>query len=534
MEKKIDWFKNALVYQIYPLSFMDSNNDGIGDINGIRLKLDYLKNLGVDVIWLSPVYESPMKDNGYDISDYYKINPMFGTLDDLKQLLDEVHSKDMKLIMDLVVNHTSDQHVWFKDAINNPNSKYRDYYIWSKKPNDISSVFSGPAWTLDEKSQEYYFHLFAKEQPDLNWQNKALREEIYKMINYWLDLGFDGFRLDVIDLIGKDIKNKLVADGPFLEEYLKEMYETCFKGRDIMAVGETPALSVKRAKELTTIPKNYLDMVFQFSHIALDEIPGKSKWHLKTLDLVELKYLFQDIQNTFKEGGWTSLFWSNHDQVRAVSRYGDETNYPYESATMLITVLNGLKGTSFVYQGEELGMTGINFESIEDYKDIESINMYNEYIELGYSKDWILNALKKKSRDNSRTPMQWDNSKYAGFSKVEPWLKVNSNYLKINAENQINNKESIYNYFKNFFKLRKEKEVFLNGETNFIEIDSPYLFIYNRTNENTKLLIIGNYNNKETKHNIDLSNYRLLLSNYKDEVLNELPPYYVGIYEEVL
>src|SRR5690554_884334 len=534
MEEKINWWKNSAIYQIYPLSFNDSNNDGIGDINGIREKLDYLKNLGVDVIWFSPIYESPMVDNGYDISDYYKINPIFGTIEDFKNLLNEVHEKGMRLIMDLVVNHTSNEHVWFKEALSNPNSKYRDYYIWRDKPSDINSVFSGPAWTFDKMSNQYYFHLFAKEQPDLNWQNEDLRKEIYQMINYWLDFGIDGFRLDVIDLIGKNIDNKQVADGPFLEKHLKEMYDNCFRDRDVMTVGETPALSVDRAKELTTYPKNYLDMVFQFSHIALDEVKGKSKWHKKMLDLVELKELFQSIQNTFKTSGWTSLFWSNHDQPRAVSRYGDE-NYNYESATMLMTVLYGLKGTPFIYQGEELGMTGIKFDSINQYKDVESINMYNEYLNLGYDEKWILDALHTKSRDNSRTPMQWDNSKYAGFSKVKPWIEVNENYKNINAQNQLNDKNSVYNYFKKFFELRKNYQTFIDAEAKFVEIKSKNIFAYQRLYKNKNILIIGNFNNKPNELTIDIENYTLLLTNYENKkIKNILPPYWVGVFMEEL
>lgn len=534
MEKNIKWWKNALVYQIYPLSFKDSNNDGIGDINGIRSKLTYLKDLGVDVIWLSPIYQSPMDDNGYDISDYYSINPIFGTMDDFQKLLDEVHSLDMKLIMDLVVNHTSNEHVWFKEAINNPESKYRDYYIWSKKPNDIKSVFSGPAWTLDEKSNEYYFHLFSKTQPDLNWENENLRKEIYKMINYWLDLGIDGFRLDVIDLIGKNISTNQIADGPYLEKHLKEMYETCFKGRNIMTVGETPALTVKRAKELTTYPKNYLDMVFQFSHIALDEDITKGKWHLKDLNIVELKKLFQEIQNEFENEGWTSLFWSNHDQPRAVSRYGDDNKYWYESATMLFTILYGMKGTSFVYQGEEIGMTKADFTKIEQYKDIETINMYNEYLSMGYDKDWIMRSLKAKSRDNSRTPFQWSSDNYAGFSNVQPWLNVNSNYLNINALSQIKDEKSIYTYVKEFFKYRKENDIFSKGKTNFINIESNYLYMYERVYKNEKILIVANYSSDENILNYDLSKYKLIMSNYEKNINEKLPPYYVGVYKEDL
>ncbi|VEU81207.1 alpha-glucosidase [Haploplasma axanthum] len=532
---KKNWWKDSLIYQIYPLSFKDSNGDGIGDINGITSELDYLKYLGVDVIWLSPIYESPMDDNGYDISNYYKINPMFGNMDDFKKLLDTVHEKGMKLIMDLVVNHTSDEHVWFKEAVNNPESKYRDYYIWRKEPSDIQSVFSGPAWEYEPKSMEYYFHLFSKKQPDLNWENEELREEIYKMINYWLDLGIDGFRLDVIDLIGKDIDKKQLADGPYLEERLKEMYNKCFKGRDIMTVGETPGISIKRAQELTAYPTNYLDMVFQFSHISLDEEQGKGKWFLKDLDLKELKTVFENIQDTFKTSGWTSLFWSNHDQPRAVSRYGNDTKYHNESAKMLFTVLYSLKGTAFVYQGEEIGMTSIKFDSIDEYKDIETINMYNEYKKLGFNDEWIFKSIYKKSRDNSRTPIQWDNTINGGFTNGTPWIKVNDNYKDINVKNEINDSNSILNYVKKYFEIRKKNEVFLKGDTIFSDVNSDWLFTYKRIFNDKELIIVANFSSNIEKYEFkDYNKYRVLITNYDDYNIsrnNALPPYFVGIYE---
>lgn len=533
--EKVNWWKKALVYQIYPLSFKDSNSDGIGDLNGITSKLDYLKTIGVDVIWLSPVYKSPMDDNGYDISDYYQINEIFGTMDDFKNLLKNTHQRGMKLIMDLVVNHTSDEHVWFKDAISNKNSKYRDYYIWSKKPNEIESVFSGSAWTYDDKSNEYYFHLFSKKQPDLNWNNKELRQEIYKMINYWLDLGIDGFRLDVIDLIGKDINQKRLADGPFLEDHLKEMYDTCFKGRDIMTVGETPGISIERAMELSNKPKNYLDMVFQFSHISLDEEAGKGKWFLKELDKRDLKNVFEKIQNIFKDNGWTSLFWSNHDQPRAVSRYGNDKLYRNKSAKMLHTLLYSLKGTSFVYQGEEIGMTSIYFDDIKDYRDVESVNMYNDFIGRGYSKDFIINSLKVKSRDNSRTPIQWNTTSYAGFSDKEPWIKVNSNYREINVENEFIDKDSILNYFINFFKIRKNSETLILGDTKFIDTLNNDVISYKREYKNNEIVVFANFSEVENDYIFEeFENYKLVITNYelfKINKINKLPPYYVGVYE---
>ncbi|MDY0276667.1 MAG: alpha-glucosidase [Acholeplasma sp.] len=533
--EKTKWWKKALVYQIYPLSFMDSNEDGIGDIRGIISQLDYLKNLGVDVIWLSPIYNSPMEDNGYDISDYYNINPIFGSMDDFKELLSQVHKRKMRIIMDLVVNHTSNEHIWFKEALKDKNSKYRDYYIWDKNPNDIVSVFSGSAWEYDQQSGEYYFHLFSKGQPDLNWNNESLRYEIYKMINFWLDLGVDGFRLDVIDLIGKDVEKMMLADGPFLEKHLLEMYDNCFRGRDIMTVGETPGISIERAKELTTYPKNYLDMVFQFSHVSLDEEKGKDKWHYKKIDFSELKKVFAKSQHVFKHEGWNSLFWSNHDQVRAVSRYGSE-KYWNKSAKMLMVILYGMKGTPYVYQGEELGMTGIKLDKIDEYKDVETINMYRDFISRGYGHDWIMEAIYKKGRDNSRTPIQWDDSINGGFSKVKPWIKVNENFKSINAKEQLRDVNSVYNFVKRFFKLRKENEVFTFGDCNFLNLDETWLFEYKRVFNNQEIIVVANFSdenqyletNKYKKYNIMISNYNKLDN---DSIV---PPYWVAVYERGL
>jgi len=530
MEKKIKWFNQAVVYQIYPLSFKDSNDDGIGDINGITSKLSYIKSLGVDVIWLSPVYQSPMKDNGYDISDYKKINPIFGNMNDLKNLIKNTHAKGMKIIMDLVINHTSDQHSWFKKSQQN-DLAYRDYYIWRDEPTDVSSIFGGSAWTYCEKRKQYYFHLFAKEQPDLNWHNPKLRNELYQMINEWLSLGIDGFRLDVIDLIGKDVDDKKFANGPYLKKYLKELYTACFAGKDIMTVGEMPGISIERASELTNEHEPYLNMAFQFSHISLDEIKGQGKWALKDLDLIELKQTFNHVQQTFYKKGWNALFLSNHDQPRVLFRYGSK-KYPQASAKMLATMIYGMQGTPFIYQGEEIGMTGIAFKDINNYQDIETKQIYDILIKKGFKHQDIMRSIHKKSRDNSRTPFQWDESTYGGFSRHKPWLQVNENYKSINAKNNIENENSVFHYYKKLLKLRKEHDVFTYGDFQILELDNPNHFSYYRTFEDEKYLVICSFSEKEQPFNFSHQKFRVLISNYNDidfEYRQTIPPYYAGI-----
>jgi oligo-1,6-glucosidase len=531
MEKKIEWWKNAIVYQIYPLSFKDSNHDGIGDLNGINSKLDYIKNLGIDVIWLSPVYQSPMDDNGYDISDYKRINPIFGTMEDMENLVSNIHKNGMKIIMDLVVNHTSDEHQWFIEAKKSKDNPYRDYYIWRDQPNQIQSVFSGPAWTYDEATKQYYFHLFSNKQPDLNWHNPKLRLEIYQMINEWLDKGIDGFRLDVIDLIGKDIDSMSLSDGPYLNQYLQEMHDHCFKNRDILTVGEMPGLSIERASEITNQKNPLLSMIFQFSHISLDEIPGQGKWALKKLDLVEFKNVFNKLQQTLFEKGWNSLFLTNHDQPRAVSRFGN-LSFRKKSSKMLATVLYGMQGTPYVFQGEEIGMTGVQFE-LSQYKDIETLNMYRDHLQKGYKHDDIMTSIYAKGRDNSRTPFQWDDTQNAGFSDVQPWIDINPNYKELNAKKDLAEKDSIYNYFKELFTIRKKYRIFDQGTFELIYPSHHELFIYLRKTKNESILVIGSFS--ENRIEIDLSEY----SQYQCLITNEtpidlkqtvIPPYYCAIY----
>lgn len=522
------WFEQAVVYQIYPMSFNDSNGDGIGDIPGIIEKLDYLKELGVDVIWLSPVYQSPMDDNGYDISDYYAIHPMFGTMDDFKRLLDEAHKRGLRIIMDLVVNHTSDEHVWFKEALKGKDNPYRDYYIWRQPnpdgsaPNDILSVFSGPAWQYDEASGEYYFHMFSKRQPDLNWQNPELREEIYRMINWWLDLGIDGFRLDVIDHIGKDVDQKIIVDGPYLYDYLDEMYERCFKGRDILTVGETPGSTVEMARRLTNKERPILSMIFNFQHIGLDEIPGQGKWALKPLDLRDLKRVFTNWQVELHDLGWNSLYWSNHDQPRIISRWGDASTEEnrVRSGKMLATLLHMMEGTPYIYQGEEIGMTNVKFPELSDYRDIETLNMYKEKREQGWTHDQIMTSIYAKGRDNARTPMQWDDSENAGFTTGTPWMKVNPNYKNINVKQALADKNSLFYYYQQLIQIRKQERVIQVGTFELLEEDHPQLFMYRRHHANEHLLVICNFVGEEVNVTIEDHDYEMLISNYEDVTIN--------------
>ncbi len=427
MERK--WWHSSVVYQIYPRSFKDSNGDGIGDIKGIIEKLDYLKELGIDVIWLSPVYKSPNDDNGYDISDYYDIMDEFGTMEDMDNLLEEANKRGIKILMDLVVNHTSDEHKWFVEAKKSKDNEYRDYYIWrkpvnGKEPNELISTFSGSAWELDEASGEYYLHLFSKKQPDLNWENEKVRKEVWEMMNFWIDKGIGGFRMDVIDLVGKVPDEMIKENGPKLHEYLQEMNRNSFGKHDLLTVGETWGATPEIAKLYSNPARNELSMVFQFEHISLDKIPGKNKWDLKELDLRDLKRVFSKWQTELDGEGWNSLFWNNHDLPRIVSRWGNDKEYRVQSAKMLGTLLHGLKGTPYIYQGEEIGMTNIKFDTIEEYNDIEIRNMYKERIARGFTHEEIMESIYAKGRDNARTPVQWDNTENAGFTTGKPWLKM--------------------------------------------------------------------------------------------------------------
>ena len=529
MKKK--WWHNSVVYQIYPKSFCDSNNDGIGDLNGIISKLDYLKNLGIDVIWLSPVYKSPNDDNGYDISDYYDIMDEFGTMEDMDRLLKEANNRNIKILMDLVVNHTSSEHKWFKEAIKNKDSKYRDYYIFRKPldgdvPNGLESCFGGSAWEMDETSNEYYLHLFSKKQPDLNWENPNMRKEIYNMMNFWINKGIAGFRMDVIDLIGKDIDKEITGNGPKLHTLIKEMNRETFGDKNLLTVGETWGVTPDIAKLYSNPNGDELSMVFQFEHIGLDEIKGKSKWDLANLDFVELKKVFSKWQAELEGRGWNSLFWNNHDLPRIVSRWGnDKGEYRKLSAKMLATILHMQKGTPYIYQGEEIGMTNVKFDSIEDYKDIETLNMYKERIDKGYDRNHIMNSIYVKSRDNARTPMQWSREQNGGFTKGIPWIRVNENYKDINVDEALRDKDSVFYHYKALINLRKENDVIIYGTYNCIDINHKAIYSYVRELNGIKFLVVANFYDKIEKfilpQNIHYDKCQLILSNYKDS--NNIP-----------
>ena len=521
MERK--WWHSSVVYQIYPRSFNDSNGDGIGDINGIREKLDYLKELGIDVIWLSPVYKSPNDDNGYDISDYCDIMDEFGTMYDMEKLLKEANEKGIKILMDLVVNHTSDEHKWFIEAKKSKDNKFRDYYIWrdpvnGHEPNNLGSCFSGSAWQYDESTDQYYLHLFSKKQPDLNWENENVRNEVYKMMNFWIDKGIGGFRMDVIDLIGKVPDEMITGNGPKLHDYLQEMNKAALEGHDLLTVGETWGATPEIAKLYSNPKRKELSMVFQFEHIGLDQIEGKEKWDVKPLDLLDLKKVLSKWQTELEGEGWNSLFWNNHDLPRIVSRWGNDREYRVESAKMLATLLHGMKGTPYIYQGEELGMTNVRFEDINEYNDIETLNMYKDRISKGYSHDEIMASIYAKGRDNARTPMQWDSTENAGFTTGKPWLKVNKNYKFINAEDCLQDKDSIFYHYKKLIDIRKHNDTIIYGDYKLLLPEDKNVFAYSRELNGDKIVVVCNFYNKEINLNFkeDFNNVEILLSNYKD------------------
>lgn len=534
------WWHNSTVYQIYPKSFNDSNGDGIGDIKGIIERLDYLKLLGVDILWISPIYKSPMDDNGYDISDYRDIAPEFGDMSDVELLINEANKRSMKIVMDLVVNHTSDEHRWFVESRKSKDNPYRDYYIWrdpvdGKEPNDIKSYFSGSAWEFDKETGQYYLHMFSKKQPDLNWDNERLRKEIFDMMNFWIDKGVSGFRMDVIDMIGKDIDRKNTGNTEKTHEYIKEMNKSTFGNKDLFTVGETGGATIERAKLFTNPKRQELDTVFQFQHVSLDEVTGKSKWDLSDLKLNELKEVLSKWQTELGDEGWNSIYWCNHDQPRIVSRWGNDKEYRIESAKMFATLLHFMKGIPYIYQGEELGMTNAYFNNIEDYRDIETINLYKERLELGYDKDEIIRSLKVKSRDNSRTPMQWNKEKNAGFTTGDPWIKVNKNYEKINAEIQINDPNSIFNYYKKLVNFRKENDIVVYGDYNLLMKNNKNIFAYTREYNGKQILVVCNFYGKQATFNlpkdIKVDRIDLIISNYQNSDLNRVDTIKLRPYE---
>ncbi|MBU4561952.1 alpha-glucosidase [bacterium] len=552
MEQK--WWKEAVVYQIYPRSFKDSNRDGIGDLPGIIQKLDYLKNLGVNVVWLCPVYKSPNDDNGYDISDYQDIMDEFGDMKDMENLLAEAHKRDIKLIMDLVVNHTSDEHPWFMESCSSLDNPYRDFYIWRKgknglPPNNWGSVFGGSAWEYDKITDEYYLHIFSKKQPDLNWENPRVREEIYKMMKWWLEKGIDGFRMDTVNMFskvpglpdGKIIKGYKYGDGspyflngPYIHEYLQEMNKKVLSKYDIMTVGETPGTTPQIAALYVNWDRHELNMVFNFELMEIDHDPI-NKWKPKEWKLTELKKIFTKWYEGLKEKGWNSLFMNNHDQPRMVSRFGDDKKYRIESAKMLATLLHTLPGTPYIYQGEEIGMTNVAFDNIEDYRDIETLNFYREMTKKGLSKEKIMEATHRISRDNARTPMQWSDSPNAGFTTGAPWIKVNLNYPDINVAHDLKDSNSIFCYYQKIIQLRKENLIMIYGDYQLILEDDEYIYSYLRTLNKGRLLIILNFFSSQIIFNLPANiNYQekeLLISNYNVEEKEGIKSIYLRPYE---
>lgn len=535
------WWKSSVIYQIYPRSFKDSNGDGIGDLQGIIQKLDYLKGLGIDAIWLSPVCKSPQDDNGYDISDYQDIDPMFGNINDMEELIKEAKKRGIRIIMDLVLNHSSDEHPWFLEAKKSKDNPYHDYYVWrdgreGTPPNEMKAIFGGSAWEWVPELQQYYFHQFSVKQPDLNWENKKLRQEIYDMINWWIDKGVGGFRLDVIDQIAKEPDQWITNNGPKLHEYIRELSRNTFQKADLVTVGEAWGANPERARLYSNQDGSEFSMVFQFEHICLDQQEGKEKWDLAELDFVKLKRILSKWQTELYGVGWNSLFWDNHDLPRIVSRWGNDKEYREVSAKMLATILHGMQGTPYIYQGEELGMTNVSWKDINDYQDIETLNMYKERLEKGYSNEEVMKSIHAKGRDNARTPMQWDSSVNAGFTSGTPWIKVNENYSLINAEQQLNDPDSIFHYYKQLIKLRKDYESLIHGEFKLLMEEDPDLFCYTRKGEKEELMVVANFHEKKVnvslpKEWLENQNKELLISNYKDNMKdNYLRAYEARIY----
>ena len=547
---KKTWWKESVVYQIYPRSFMDSNNDGIGDIKGITSKLDYLKNLGIDVIWLSPVFKSPNDDNGYDISDYEDIMDEFGTMSDFDELLSEAHNRGIKIIMDLVVNHSSDEHKWFVEARKSKDNPYRDYYIWrdgkdGSTPNNWDSIFSGSAWEYDEETNQYFLHLFSKKQPDLNWENENLRQAVYSMMKFWLDKGIDGFRMDVCNLfskaeglpdIGEEGPEGIYMNGPKIHDYLHEMNKEVLSKYDIMTVGETPGVSPKHARDYVGEDRDELNMVF---HFELMDLPNASdKFYKKPYKLTDIKNIFMKWYDGLENIGWNSLFMNNHDQPRMVSRFGNDSKYRIESAKMLATLIHTFKGTPYIYQGEEIGMTNICFDDIKKYRDIETINYYNEKIKNEDEKS-LIERIKITSRDNARTPMQWDNNLNGGFSKATPWIDVNPNYKQINVKESVEDSNSIFNYYKELIKLRHNNDTIVYGDVKLIYPENESIFAYTRNLEDEQLMVVLNFYENEIDFkipdNIDINKLETILSNYKDKIIKnetiKLRPYEAIVYK---
>lgn len=532
MAEKTNWWKKATIYQIYPRSFQDSNGDGIGDLPGIIQRLDYLALLGIDAIWLSPVYPSPNEDNGYDISDYEAIGEEYGTMEDMDRLILEAKKRNIKIIMDLVVNHTSSMHPWFQAAKQDVNSKYHDFYVWRKghaqePPNALTSNFGGSAWTFVPELNKYYFHLHAKEQPDLNWENPTLRKEIYRMMNYWIQKGIGGFRLDVIDLIGKEPDALITKNGPKLHTFLQEMNQHTFGPYDLVTVGETWGATPEIAQLYSDVKRKELSMVFQFEHINLDKQPGKRKWDLKKLDPQELHQVFAKWQIELANKGWNSLFWNNHDLPRIISRWGNDREYRVVSGKMLAIYLFFLQGTPYVYQGEEIGMINYPIHSIDEVDDIESRRMYAQRLKEGYAKEDIIASINAKGRDNARHPMQWDASKQAGFTTGTPWLAV-GDASEINVEAALKDSNSLFYTYQKLIKLRKELPILIEGSFQTFPTSHANVLAYTRSYENTEILVVVNFSSQEATFALSQTPYTIkevYIHNYDKEINDTLLPY---------
>ncbi|MFC0557446.1 alpha,alpha-phosphotrehalase [Halalkalibacter alkalisediminis] len=535
-----EWWRKSVVYQIYPKSFNDTTGNGIGDLQGIIEKLDYLKELGVDVLWLTPVYASPQKDNGYDISDYYSIHEEYGTMEDFDQLLEETHQRGMKLIMDLVVNHTSTKHKWFKESQKSKENPYRDFYIWKdpvngEEPTNWVSKFGGNAWKFDEETGQYYLHLFDVSQADLNWENETLRKHVYDMMHFWFDKGIDGFRLDVINLISKDQTfpnddgsmapgdgRKFYTDGPRVHEFLQEMNREVLSKYDSMTVGEMSSTSIEHCIKYSNPKSKELSMTFNFHHLKVD-YPNGEKWAIADFDFFALKKILSKWQVEMnKGGGWNALFWCNHDQPRVVTRYGNDTTYHEESAKMLATTIHLMQGTPYIYQGEEFGMTDPAFESIDHYRDVETLNYYQIMKEKGLPEEEIMEIIKRKSRDNSRTPVQWNDSPHAGFTTGTPWIPVAPNFKEINAEKAVGEPTSIFYHYKKLITLRKELDLVTTGTYRILAQDDQNVFAYERSSNGNKLIVINNFYSNETSFSLPeewhecIEKSKLLISNYAE------------------
>lgn len=545
------WWKRSVVYQVYPRSFMDASGDGIGDLQGIISKLDYIEKLGVDVIWLSPIYDSPNDDNGYDIRNYMAIMKEFGTMEDFEQLIDEAKQRGIRIVMDLVVNHTSDEHTWFVESRSSKDSTYRDYYIWREgeeenPPNNWSSIFSGSAWEKDNTTNSYYLHLFSKKQPDLNWEHEPLRNEIFDTMKFWLDKGIGGFRMDVINFISKDEQlpdgmihpeqmfgdgSPYFINGPKIHTYLREMNEKVLSKYDVITVGEMPGASTEDAQIYTDPINQEVNMIFTFEHMNLDSGPYE-KWDIQPLNLVALKRNLEKWQHALHQVGWNSLYWNNHDQPRIVSRFGDDDKYREVSAKMLAICLHMLQGTPYIYQGEELGMTNVKFDTIDDYRDIETLNMYKEKRQKGIAHVEIMASIYAKGRDNARTPMQWSSD--GGFTVGTPWIQMNPNTSNINAEQALADHSSIFYTYQKLIHLRKESDILTNGSFQLLIPDHPHLFVYKRQSEEEEWIIVTNFSAHTEQLECELcgvqnNNGKIIIANYETPTINgdiiEVRPY---------